>query len=188
LVDRYSGTVHIIGPWNGMNGFSRLARYYPMLNADFTSPDKRQLLYLNMAVSEQGITELSGNQRVVFIPKEQIQSIEIRFGSQAERPLVQGIAGLALIGLGIVGLSLMATGSLDVIRWGLGFFVFGGLGAWLLWEVLKRGYYLWVICSNDSRKLVLKGVIQKAELSGFVRSAAQFGYVFRDCLNDKDFN
>jgi hypothetical protein len=188
LVDRYSSTVHIIDSWNGTNGFFQFARFYPALNAEFTSPEKRQLLYLNMAVSEHGLTELSGNRRVVFIPKEQVQSIEIRYGSQAERPLVQGITGLALIVLGIVGLSIMATGSLDMLRWGLGFFVFGGLGAWLLWEVLKRGHYLWVICSNDTRKLVFKGTIQKTELSGFVRSAAQFGYVFRDCLNDKDFN
>ena len=165
-----------------------VSRHYPTLNAKLTSPENRRLLYLSVAISEKGLAELNGNRCVIFIPKEQVQSIEIRYGSQAERPLVQGIIGLALIGLGTVGLSIMATGSLDMSRWGLGFFVFGGLGAWLLWEVLKRGHYLWVICSNDNRKLVFKGTIQKTELSGFVRSAAQFGYVFRDCLNDKDCN
>ncbi len=43
------------------------------------------------------------------------------------------------------------------------------------------------MCANDTRKLVFKGVIQKVELLDFAKNAAQFGYEFRDCLNDKDF-
>ena len=73
-----------------------------------------------MAVSEKGIAELSGNRSVIFITKEQIQNIEIKFGSQAERPIVQGILGIALVGLGEVGISMVAAVGLVAIRWSLG--------------------------------------------------------------------
>ena len=33
---------------------------------------------------------------MLFIPKEQVQYIETKFGSHAERPMVQMIAGLLL--------------------------------------------------------------------------------------------
>jgi hypothetical protein len=53
--------------------------------------DGSQILYLNIAVSEKGLAELSGNKRIIFIPKDQVQGVEIKFGYQAERPF-----GLAL--------------------------------------------------------------------------------------------
>ncbi len=157
------------------------------MNADLTTPESRRLQYLNVVISEKGLAEMSGNRRIILIPKDQVQSIEIRHGLQAERPLVQGITGLAFIGLGAVGIYIMVEGGIAALRWALGFLVFGGLGAWLLWEATKQGHYLKIICLGDSRKLVFKGKIQTEELSGFIRSASQFGYTFRDCLNDKNF-
>jgi hypothetical protein len=156
------------------------------MNTQSTSSESRQLLYLNVAVSEKGLAEFSGNRRIVFIPKDQVRNVEIKFGPQAERPIVQAIVAIALTGLGVVGLSMLAADGLLAIRWSLGFLVFGGLGVWLLHEASKTGYYLLVICPNDTRKLVFKGVIQMAELLEFTKNAAQFGYDFRDCLNGKD--
>ncbi len=46
---------------------------------------------------------MSGDKRVVFIPKEQVQRIEVRHGLQAESPLLQALVGLALIGIGMSG-------------------------------------------------------------------------------------
>jgi len=156
------------------------------VNTPSTPPSEQPSSYLNIAISEKGLSEFSGDQRIIFIPKEQVQSIEVRFGSQAEKPLAQGIFGLLLLGLGCVGLPLVFDGGLRGLRWGLGFIIFGGIGGYLLFETLKKGHYLGVICSNDTRKLVFKGAIQKAELSKFLRSAAQFGYSFKNCLNERD--
>ena len=135
-----------------------------------------QLSYLNIVLSEKGVSEFSHGQRMIFVPKEQIQRIEIKFGSRAERPLVQIILGLLLVGLGFVEL-----------RWGIGFILFGGLGVFCLYEVIRKGYYLHVISSNDARKVVIKGAIQKTELAKFIKAAVQFGYIFQNCLSDKDF-
>ena len=148
-------------------------------------PGNRSLRYLNIAVSEQGLAEMSGNRRIVFISKDRVQSIEIRFGPRAERPCVQGTAGLAFLGLGAAGLYALIGGGLAALRGGLGFLLFGGLGGWLLWEATRRRHYLWVVCSGDTRKLVFNGNVQTAELSAFVAGAAQLGYSFRDCLAHK---
>lgn len=145
-----------------------------------------QVSYLNIVISENGLSEFSHGKRLIFIPKEQIQSVEIKFGARAERPLVQMIFGILLAGLGTVGLSVVLTGGLRGLRWGLGFIVFGGLGVFCLYEALKKGYYLQIISTNDTRKLQFSGTIQKAELSQFVEQAVQFGYNFRNSLNDKD--
>ncbi|MGA9778748.1 MAG: hypothetical protein WBS33_10810 [Verrucomicrobiia bacterium] len=138
-------------------------------------------------VSEKGVSEFGHGQRLIFVPKEQIQRIEVKFGSQAERPLVQIILGLLLVGLGFVGLSLLISGGFVELRWGIGFILFGGLGVFCLYEVLRKGYYLHVISSSDTRKLVIKGAISKTEFSKFIKAAVQFGYVFQNCLSDKDF-
>ena len=146
-----------------------------------------QMTYLNIVVSEKGVSEFSHGQRMIFVPKEQIQGIEIKFGSRSERPLAQTILGLLLVGIGFVGILLLISGGLVELRWGIGFILFGGLGVFCLYEVLKQGYYLHVIVSNDSRKLVIKGEVQKSELSKFVTGAVRLGYVFQNCLSDKDF-
>jgi len=145
-----------------------------------------QLSYMNIVVSEKGFSEFSHGKRIIFVPKEQIQNIEIKFGSQAERPLVQMILGLLLVGLGLVGLFFIISGGFAEVRWGIGFIIFGGLGAFCLYEALKKGYYLHVISPNDARKLVIKGVIEKTELLKFIKAAAGLGYSFRDCLTDRD--
>lgn len=73
------------------------------------------LQYLNIVASEMGLAEMNGSRRIIFIPKEQVQKVEIRYGSQAERPLVQGISGLIFIGLGIIGLHMIIAGGLSRI-------------------------------------------------------------------------
>ena len=146
------------------------------------SSENKPLSYLNLAISEKGLSEFSGGRRIIFIPKDEVQSIEIKFGSSAERPLMQAIAGFVLLGLGWLELALVFMGGLKGLRWGLGFVVFGGLGVLCLYETFKKNHYLWVICRNDKRKLVFKGAFQETEFSKFINDATKLGYCFKDCL------
>jgi hypothetical protein len=150
------------------------------MGIDSTSHDASQVLYLNIAVSEKGLAELSGNKRIIFIPKDQVQGVEIKFGYQADRPLAQGTLGLVLVVVGMVGIFALGGGSSALTEWGLGFVFLGGIGVWLIWEASRRGYYFRVISSNGTRNLRLKGAVQKPELTSFVERASQFGYNFRD--------
>jgi hypothetical protein len=146
-----------------------------------SSGDSARAQYLNLVISEKGVAEFEGDRRIIFVPKRDVQSIEIRFGAQAERPLLQGIAGIVLISIGIGGLFIVEYGGFANLRWGLGELVFGGLGVWLLWEAFKRGHFLRVDCARETRKFPLKGSINEAGLLQFTREAAQLGYVIRDC-------
>ena len=142
--------------------------------------------YLNVEVSEKGISQLSDGRRTIFIAKEQIQNIEIRFGSRAERPLMQTILGILLVGLGVAGLVLLITDGMAGLRWGIGFVIFGGLGGFCLYEALRKGHYLRVSTRNDSRKFVFNGRVKKTELSGFIKASIDLGYNFRDCTIDRN--
>jgi hypothetical protein len=140
----------------------------------------KRLRYLNIEASEKGLSEFSGNRRVVFIPKDQIQNIEIGFGSSAERPLVQLIFGFLLVGLGLVGLSMIIASGMRGLRWGIGFVVFGGFGIWFLHETLKKSHFLQVVCPNEKRKLVFREKLDKMEFDKFVKDASGLGYNFQN--------
>jgi hypothetical protein len=111
-----------------------------------------------------------------------VQDVQIYFGSAAERPPLQTIAGIMLVGLGCVGLSMMLASGMKGLRWGLGFLVFGGFGIWLLHETFTKSHYLKVICHDDSRKLVFRGAFQESEFSKFIQDAAKCGYTVENCV------
>ena len=147
----------------------------PEASAEKTNENER-LSYLNIAFSEKGISEFSGGRRVVFISRAEVVRIESRTGSRAERPLVQGTAGVILGGLGLYGVSMFMRVGLAFLRWEAGFLVFGGVGVWMLIETLRRGHYLLVTCSKEQRKLVFDGKVNESELREFLMKAARFGY------------
>ena len=135
-----------------------------------------RLSYLNITFSDKGVAEFSGKRCVVFISRDDVRRIESKVGSRAERPLVQGMAGLVMSGLGVVGLRMLIRVGVAFLRWEAGFIVFGGLGAWLLWETFDKRSYLLVDCSREKRKLVFHGKTNPVELEQFLREVARLGY------------
>jgi hypothetical protein len=153
-----------------------------------TPPENQKLSYLNIEITEKGLSEFSDGRRIIFVPKDKVQRIRVEFGPVAESPLTQGIAGFALVGLGCIGLKMIMQEGIVALRWGLGFVVFGGLGVWLLYETFKKTHYLRVIghTDNETRKLLFKGAFQEAEFSEFIKGATQFGYNFENHVNSSN--
>ena len=147
------------------------------MSPDNQTSEIERFTYLNLAVSTEGIAEYSGESCVVFLRREDIQWIEMKFGFRAEHPLIQAIAGGLLSCIGIIGLGLIVTGGFAYLRWELGFMFFGGLGVWLLWEALRRGHYLSVVCHKETRKLVIDGTVSEPEIQTLLRNAARIGYL-----------
>lgn len=137
--------------------------------------------YLQIEISDRGMTELKDGRPAIFIPREKITRIELRYGSGAERPVLQGIAGGLLTLLGSIGVFSVIAGNWGAFRWSVGFVAFGALGVWLFWETILPRYYLQVVCERDRRKLLFKGVVQEAKLAEFLAQAAAFGYGIADC-------
>ena len=141
-----------------------------------------RLLYLNIAISENGLSELSRGKRIVFVPKEHVKSVELKYGCQAENPLTQIVFGLVLVAVGVVGVIFLKGGGFALLRLGVGFLLFGCLGAFCVYEGVKKGYYLDVISTNDRRKLVFKGTVDKSALLSFINNSSRFGYNFQSRL------
>ncbi len=143
-----------------------------------------QFTFLNIVVSEKGLSEFSEGKRIIFIPKDRVRHIEIKFGSQAGRPLPQVILGLILIGFGLAGSYLVAFGGVRGLYWGLGLIAFGGIGVFCLYEAIKEGHYLQVTGPQGTRKLKMVGEFNKIELPKFIQDASGLGYEVRDCLKE----
>ena len=141
--------------------------------------------YKTVTVSEKGLAEVHDGRRVVFVPRESVKTIELRFGPRAENPVLQVAFGSALIVLGMAGCLWLCGAGLVFFRWWGGFLLLAGLGLWLLWEGLTRRHYLKVISNHDERKLVFSGKVQRAELMDFLNAASQLGYTFKNCLADE---
>jgi hypothetical protein len=148
------------------------------MNSESTPNATERLSYLNITVSNKGIAEYNGKRCAVFIAREDILHIESGIGSRAENPLGQGILSIILSGLGAYGLFLVSRVGWALLRWEGGFVVFGLIGLWLLYEVLKRGHNLRVTGPKETRKLVFSGKVDEVELKEFLANVARFGY---DC-------
>jgi hypothetical protein len=148
------------------------------MSAPITTPPA-SLSYQNVRVSDKGVSEVIAGRRMLFIPREQVQLIEAKFGSHAERPLAQIILGLLLLVVGLAGLYLALLGGVRGLYWGVGLVGFGAIGLFCLYEAIRKGHYLSVTCSKDTRKIKLTGAIQIAEFSQFMKDASALGYDIR---------
>jgi putative Mn2+ efflux pump MntP len=81
-------------------------------------------------------------------------------------------------GLGVFGGFLATRVGFALLRWEGGFLVFGGIGLWMLYEVMRKGHNLLVTGPKETRKLVFNGKVEEAELRQFLTDASRFGY---DC-------
>lgn len=130
-----------------------------------------------VAINATGVAKLtSAGQQIVFIPKQLIWSVELRFGTPAQKPIIQTLLALALSTMGGYGIYLLMNDGLVVFRWALGMMIFGALGPWLLWEVLQQRFYLEVVVKEGARKLVFRRGAHRDELETFVQGATQLGY------------
>lgn len=134
-------------------------------------------------IGADGIAEMDGARRLVFVPKNDIARLELVYGSGAERPWLTLALGILLIGLGAVALARI----LSVFIWGsrvrLALFwmlSFGYLGCWLIWLTIRRRFLLLVRMQRGSRKVVFPSSMTSAQARTFVTYAAQrFGYVVK---------
>ena len=143
-----------------------------------TSKGDGQVSYLNIVFSEKGVSEFNHGGRAVFIPKDEIQKIEVGYGSGAERPLLQIIIGSLLTALGCAGVVMIHDSGLRGARWALGFIFFGALGLWCLYEAVKKTHYLKITCHKETRKLIFHGVFEESAFADYMRNAGRLGYNF----------
>lgn len=147
-----------------------------------SSADPEQLQLESVRISAAGAAEMDGARPLLFLPREEIVRMEVRYGSAAERPLVSAVLGVILIIIAIVPLGVvivaMLRGAGAVTAKLATAVVFAIPGWWLLDLSLRRRFYLAVTLRRDERKLVFHKTADREAIEDFVAKAKlRFGYV-----------
>jgi hypothetical protein len=129
--------------------------------------------YRGIRFTADRIAILDGGTEAVAVPLESVRSLTLRRGFIAERPLFEGLFGLGCCVLGLIAVRaavLWIFGSRYVSRSLTMLALLLPLGAWLLRDALRRGFYLLAELDRGSRKFPFAGALD-AEFSGFIRQA-----------------
>ena len=144
--------------------------------------------FQSVEFSNKGVTLFSGQSNLLFVDKKDIQKITLNYGFQSERPVVEIIFGIVIIGLGIYFFIKFLLEILvnriayvdDVLSLLLlpvgGYFVINGF---------RKRFYFEVILDNDKRKFPLGKKPDIGELKNFTKIASQLGYIIDTSLIDE---
>ncbi|EEF60007.1 hypothetical protein [Pedosphaera parvula] len=135
------------------------------------------IAYLTVKISPEGVSEVHNGRIAVFLRKSEIDRMVLTSGSGAENPIPQLILSVVLLAIGAFGIIPLLAGNFTMLRIKFGFGVFGLIGAWLVWEALRKQTYLLIQTRSTKRKLFFKGTIEPEALAKFLKSAeTDFGY------------
>jgi hypothetical protein len=124
----------------------------------------------NILVSDRGVFEVSSGKQIAGVLRPDIHRIRVAYTVASNRPLLEGIFGLLLVGVGIRGV-LLCFESLKGFRYEAAMVVLGVIGAAMLWDVIKRRYVLFVT-ARDGRvcKLSFAAGAYSADVETFLRT------------------
>ncbi|HEX4954816.1 MAG TPA: hypothetical protein VF017_15610 [Thermoanaerobaculia bacterium] len=137
--------------------------------------------FQGVRIDDQVVASVKGGQTTFALPREKVRDVRLRFGFQAERPLLQLLLGLLLAAVG----ALQIPGAYEFVVHGgtiyLDVMVFllllVPLGAWLMAHGLRRGFYLFVEVPNDRFKIPFRGRPTREAIVDFLSIArARTGY------------
>jgi hypothetical protein len=143
-------------------------------------PDDDFLQLESVRLSAEGAAEMDGTRRLIFVPRAEIERLELRHGSGAERPIVTAAVGFTLLALSALPIrmligALRGYGRFDIdIIAAVGFIV---PALWLLDLSLRRRWMIVVHTRKDTRKLVFHKTKDRVEIENFFSTArSRFGY------------
>jgi hypothetical protein len=123
---------------------------------------------------------LFGHQtKLLFVAKKDIRTITLKDGFQSERPILEMIFGIFVVGLGFyffLNFILKAlVYRIIYIEELLSLFLFP-IGGWFVIDGFRKRLYFEVALDNDKRKFPLGKNPDKGELQKFIKIASQLGY------------
>lgn len=105
-----------------------------------------------MIASLRGITETDRGRQVLHVAKPGITAITLRHGCSSHRPLLELILGLAFLLTGLWGLPALIRNP-GAFRIDLMFVFLGLIGAMMLFDVMKRRFFLEIVSGNTTTKI-----------------------------------
>jgi len=134
----------------------------------------------SVRVSPDGAAEMDGTRRLIFVPRAEIERLEVRHGSGSERPIVTGLLGAVLLILSGIPIrmfinALRGYGTFELKMITAVAFIFPA--TWLLDLSLRRRWMIVVHMRKGTRKLVFHETKDGAAIQSFLTDArSKFGY------------
>lgn len=144
-------------------------------------PDEQFVQLESVRVDANGAAEMDGVRKLVFVPRAEIERLEVAHGSGSQRPIITGIIGALLLAFSLVPIwmlirALLGTGIFEVhIIAACGFFF---LALWLLNLALRKRWMIVVHTRNGgTRKLLFHEMKDRTAIENFLTNArSRFGY------------
>jgi hypothetical protein len=126
--------------------------------------------YQGIRISGDLLNEIESGRVMLSLPMRDVRRVELVHGGVAERPLVEIIVGAALVAVGcwpLLHLAYWAMRGGVFIKDEAWIVAAGGVGAYMIWHALRKGWYLRVETATAVRKLVFHGRIVEADARSF---------------------
>lgn len=125
----------------------------------------------NILISDRGVFEVSSGKQLAGVLRPDIDRIRVAYTVASNRPVLEGVFGLVLVGVGIKGM-LLCLDSLKGFRYMAALVVLGVIGPAMLFDVIQRRYVLFVT-ARDGRvhKLSFAASAYSADIETFLRIA-----------------
>jgi hypothetical protein len=123
-------------------------------------------------VKDDGLYEIDSGRIMVFIQRSDVTQVSLEYGSLAQRPFIQSVAGVILILIGILPLLWLVDWAMHGgVFFAKSLFVvlFAIAGGSMLKQAVTKGNYLLVQTPRGARKLVFSGDVDDAEAEAFVQ-------------------
>jgi hypothetical protein len=145
-----------------------------------STDEQTTLRYDTIAVTPRGMAETHGKKIVIFVPAGEINRITLKFGRAEHRPVLSMTIGIFLALAGIFGL-IESFNPAKENRYYLGLVALGIFGGSIIFDTLKKRYFLEVNKKNDMCRLVFSKKAKKSEIDEFCNKVrATYKYEITD--------
>ena len=128
--------------------------------------EQTTLRYDTIAATPRGIAETHRNKIVIFVPAGEINRITLKFGRSDHRPALSMSIGILLALVGVWGL-IGCFNPAKENRYYLGLVALGIFGGSIIFDTLKKRYFLEVDKKGDLCRLVFSKKAKKSEIDEF---------------------
>jgi len=140
------------------------------------------LKYDTILASDRGITETHKGKVVLFVPAADMEGITLKFGRTGHNPIVSIFMGIVLGVIGIFGLVLTILNPAR-LRYALGMIALGVIGGSILFDSVKKRYFLEIYKRKDFCRLVFSKQAQLKDIRDFCDKVREtFKYPIKENL------
>ncbi|CAN5828501.1 hypothetical protein BH09VER1_BH09VER1_42200 [soil metagenome] len=144
------------------------------------------LRYDNLGASARGLAEIHRDKIVLFARAADIDQVLLKFGHSSHRPILTSALGLLFIPIGAYGL-IECLFSPAGFRYEIGLIALGIIGGSLIYDTLKKRYFLEVHHRKEISRLICSRHATRQGVTDFVaRIEAAYQYKIAQAIPEQD--